>query len=172
MGTGAVAIIMRIGILADTHDNLKNTRAALAYFRNASVTRLFHAGDISRPATVALFAGFDVTFVRGNNDVDSAALRAAMRAIGVPGSLPLRWTGSLAGKRLAMAHGMPRGPLTALIESGRYEYIFHGHSHRRRDKRMGRARVLNPGALSGKYEYMRSIAIVDLAQDDVEFVLV
>jgi putative phosphoesterase len=163
---------MRIGILGDTHDHRELTLAALAAFRAAGVTRLFHTGDITRPETVRLFAGFDVTFVRGNNDVALAALAAALQAIGAPGRLPLTWTGRLAGRRLAMTHGMPREPYAQLVASGRYDYVFHGHSHRRRDKRVGRTRVINPGALTGKREYMRSIAILDLVEDELQFELV
>ncbi len=71
-----------------------------------------------------------------------------------------------------MAHGQPHDVLAALVDSARYDYIFHGPSHRRRHRRNGRTRVINLGALTGKFPYMHSIAILDPAADEGRFLLV
>ena len=75
---------MNIGILSDTHNLVANTLAALEIFRREGVTRLFHCGDITSEATLALFKGWDMTFVWGNGDLEKAALTAAARALGLP----------------------------------------------------------------------------------------
>ena len=161
---------MRIGVLSDTHNNVKNTEAALEYFRGAGITRLFHCGDITGAHIVLRFAGFDVTFVQGNGDYTHDEIETAMLMIGGQHTLLVRWSGTVAGKRIGMTHGDSFGALYDLARNGRHDYVFHGHSHRRRDETIGAARVINPGALGGKRDGARSVAVVDLAKGAVEFV--
>ncbi len=161
---------MIIGVLSDTHNNLENTQKALEVFRGEGIRRLFHCGDITRPDVVYLFTGFDVTFVQGNNDYWRNDLVEAMLVIGGQRILPPRWSGAVGGKRLAMAHGDSHGVLVDLTRSGQYDYVFHGHSHRRRDEYVGPTRVINPGALGGKKDQTRSVAILDLEVDALRFI--
>ena len=57
-----------------------------------------------------------------------------------------------------------------LIASGEYAYVFHGHTHRRRDRMIGHTRVINPGALGGRRTERRSFCILDLATGETRFV--
>jgi hypothetical protein len=59
-----------------------------------------------------------------------------------------------------------------LISDGEHAYVFHGHTHRRNDRRVGPTRVINPGALGGMRWQQRSFCILDLATDEVDFVTV
>ena len=38
---------MRIGVVSDTHNNLKNTRRIVELFNEAEVDRVIHTGDIT-----------------------------------------------------------------------------------------------------------------------------
>ena len=60
--------------------------------------------------------------------------------------------------------------LDKLIRSRRYKYVFHGHTHRQRDEKIGKTRVINPGALGGARYEPRTVCIVDLDKDDVRFI--
>lgn len=161
---------MLIGVLSDTHNNIRHTQAALEEFRRRGVTRLFHCGDITGAGTVLHFAGFEVTFVQGNGDYTQDEIEAALLAIGGQRVLLVRWSGTVDGKRIGMAHGDSYGVLYDLIRSGKHDYVFHGHSHRRRDELVGSTRVINPGALGGKHDQSRSVAVIDLARGKVEFI--
>ncbi len=160
---------MRIGILSDTHNHEANTQAALERFEREGVRRLFHCGDITGRGIVLLFANFEVTFVKGNGDWPGDLLEA-MLVVGAQRTLPARWAGTVGGRRLAMTHGDSTGVVYDLVHHGDNDYVFHGHSHRRRDERVGEVRVINPGALGGKHDQSRSIAILDLAHDRLDFV--
>ena len=161
---------MRIGVLSDTHNNARNTEAALEYFRGAGITRLFHCGDITGADIVLRFAGFEVTFVQGNDDYTHDEIETATLMIGGQHTLLVRWSGTVAGKRIGVSHGDSYGVLYDMVRGGRHDYVFHGHTHRRRDETIGAARVINPGALGGKHDEARSVAVVDLARGVVEFV--
>jgi predicted phosphodiesterase len=69
-----------------------------------------------------------------------------------------------------MIHGDNEKVLGNLISSGKHAYVFHGHTHRRRDQTIGHTRVVNPGALGGTRRQSRSFCILDLATGEMRFV--
>jgi predicted phosphodiesterase len=96
---------MRLGILADTHDELERTRLAIRLLRDAGAEALIHCGDLTGPPIVAACSVLPCWFVFGNHDADSApALRAAADEYG---AVCLGWGGTvqLAGKWVGVAHG-------------------------------------------------------------------
>jgi predicted phosphodiesterase len=68
-----------------------------------------------------------------------------------------------------MTHGDNEGFLDGLIGSGKYAYVLHGHTHRRRDQTVGSTRVINPGALGGMRRERRSLCILDLTTARARF---
>ena len=161
---------MKIGILSDTHNDGFHTQRALQVCRQRGVRTLFHCGDLTTPEMLAHFAGFEVYFVRGNMDrPHETALKAAARL--QPGA---HWLDAgdeveLAGKRLAITHGDRADVLETLLFA-EPDYLFHGHTHRRRDERVGPTRVINPGALGGRQHEAHSMGILDLATDRLEII--
>lgn len=160
---------MKIGILSDTHDHRANTLAALAIFRAEGVSQLLHCGDITTPGLVAVFAGWPITFVTGNMDRQLAELADAARAIG---AMPPREQVSLTldGHPIALLHGHHDEVLQNLVEAQTHRYVLHGHTHQRRDDRVGQTRVINPGAVGGTRRGPRSVAVLDVANDDLRFI--
>lgn len=160
---------MKIGILSDTHNNIENTRRALEVFRKHHVSRLIHCGDITSISVVELMKGFHVTFVFGNMDQHHAdLLEAAKKAFGM-GSMGYNYTADIDGSRVAVCHGDDQEMLNNFINSGVNDYVFHGHTHMRRDDRVGNTRIINPGALGGKQKEPRSICILDLKSGRASF---
>jgi len=165
-------LMTKIGILSDTHNEHHHTQQALAAFRQRGVDALFHCGDLASPDMVQHFADFETFFARGNMDRHQKhAIRAAIET--QPGA---HWLGkgdevTLAGKRIALTHGDQAHILESLLFA-EPDYLFCGHTHRRRDERVGPTRVINPGALGGTRHEVRSVAILDLARDVLEIVYV
>lgn len=162
---------MKIGIVSDTHNAQKNTESALAVLRERGISTVIHCGDITTPDIVHLFAGFEAAFVFGNMDSDRTVLIDAARRIGV---MPPRMSQEIeiAGRLIAACHGNDHSLLFRLMMSGKYSYVCHGHTHERRNEFRGAysVRLINPGALGGSRPQTRSICILDVIQDDVEFV--
>ena len=89
---------MRIGIVSDTHNNLRNVDRIVELFNQAGVERVIHTGDITQAKTIARFSGLEapVTGVYGNNDQERASLEAAAGELGfhfVEPPLRLNWHG-------------------------------------------------------------------------------
>ena len=163
---------MLIGILSDSHDNVANLRRALALFRQQGVTLLFHCGDMTSVATARELDGFQVHYVTGNMDLHPVQLRQALLRLHPDSSAAQSYAGTLANRRIAALHGHEYGKLAEFVENGRFDYVFHGHTHRRRDEIIGQTRVINPGALGGARHEPRSVCLLDLTSGAAQFLTI
>jgi putative phosphoesterase len=160
---------MRIGIISDTHDNLRNLETALEILEKEGIARLLHCGDLSGPGVVEAMSRFNVWIARGNVDHHPELEPTVLEILG-NGRLAEHHRLNLAGHTVLMVHGHREGELRRQISTGEYAYVFHGHTHRRRDETIGPTRVINPGALGGMRWQQRSFCIVDLESDEVAFI--
>ncbi len=162
---------MRIGLLSDTHNNQANLQVAVFQLRQAGIELVFHMGDVTSPETLRELAGFQVIHVHGNGDLDTQLMREKLQTMHPRSASQPVWTGDLDGVSIAATHGHMLQSLDALITSGKYAYVFKGHSHRRQDEQIGPTRLINPGSLGGLKVQERSFAILDITSGDLQFVL-
>jgi len=106
---------------------------------------------------------------QGNMDRHPVLAQAVEETLG-RGRLARLHELTLDGYPVAMVHGDNEELLRSLITSGQYAYVLCGHTHRRRDQRVGRTRVINPGALGGVRWQQRSLCILDLTTGEARFV--
>jgi len=129
---------------SDTHDDLDAVQAAVDRFAG-TVDAVVHCGDFVAPFSAQPFDDdFEFYAVRGNNDGEWA-LQGLIEAFGVY----LGEFGELAfdGATVAVYHGTSEGIVDALLESGKYDYLFRGHTHERvHEERDGTVHV-NPGGI-------------------------
>jgi len=157
---------MRLGILSDTHNQLARTRFAVALLREQGAEALVHCGDLTGQEIVAVCAALPCHFVFGNNDADNIpALRKAMNQAG---AVCLDWAGevTLAGKRIAVAHGHLGTEVRRLL-AARPDYLLSGHSHIACENWAGPTRRINPGALHRAQVF--TVALLDLETAEVRF---
>ncbi|MHC4982381.1 MAG: metallophosphoesterase family protein [Planctomycetota bacterium] len=162
---------MIVGIVSDSHGKTKRLTAALEMFSARGAEMIVHCGDIGSPECVELLgsAPMPAYAVSGNMDRNVNELEAAAQRVGVAFSRRHLEAPVGKGKCLAVTHGDDGSLLEELIRCGRYSYVCHGHTHRRRDERRGSARVINPGSLrfpSGSWH--PTVAILDTEADTVE----
>lgn len=169
--------ITKVGLLSDSHGRSEITREAakLLVARGAQV--LVHLGDLGSDAVIdAMIEAVDghrqplppVYIVFGNCDDDAAALGRYAESLGVRAS----WVGRLkaGGKTLAFLHGhQGAAAVNPLLEEG-VDYLCHGHTHRITDERIGRTRVINPGALFRAARH--TVALLETSSDRLEFLTV
>lgn len=153
---------MRIGIISDTHDDQRHVRQAIEIFKAQGLECVLHAGDITGPSTISLFAelpGCRVIAVCGNCDSERLSLQAAIEAIG--GEIHDRtYTGEIDGRAIYMTH-VPHG-IEPVIRSGKHDLVVYGHTHRQDVHRVGQTLVVNPGA-ARNWVGTAEVVIVDLA---------
>ena len=61
---------MLVGVVSDTHNNIKNIEEIIRIFNEEDVDVVIHTGDISKPKTLRLFSRLNCSMlgVFGNND--------------------------------------------------------------------------------------------------------
>lgn len=74
--------VMKIGLISDTHDNIRNIQKVIISFNDIQVRVVIHAGDIVSPGTVEAFDGMRLIGVLGNNDLQIHELTDAFDRIG------------------------------------------------------------------------------------------
>jgi hypothetical protein len=141
--------IVNIGIISDTHGNASRLHRAIGRLTDRGIAALVHCGDIGSRECFNLLAGAGVAayLVAGNMDRAMGDLSTAARQTGVTFAADFVGIPIGNGEHLAATHGHLLHLLSELIDGGQFAYVAHGHSHRRRDDRVGRVRVVNPGAL-------------------------
>lgn len=160
---------MKIGILADTHDELARTRLAVRRLQDAGAEGLIHCGDLTGPEIVSACAVLPFYFTFGNHDADTVPYLT--QAAAEYNATCLGWGGeiTLAGKRIAVVHGHLTFDLKPLLES-QPDYLFSGHSHIAGDWLQGTTRRINPGALHRADEF--SVALLDLHSEELQFLTI
>ena len=142
---------MKIGILSDTHGNLRATRQIAEQFVEAGVETVFHCGDIGGEEVLTELAvlcapqKIPVCAVLGNVDLPASDWRFFPIQIGVE-VVGRFGTQQLDGKQIAWLHGDDSARLRQTLSSGEYDFVFSGHSHLFHDQKEGRTRWLNPGS--------------------------
>ena len=158
---------MKIGVVSDTHNNLKNCNKIVELFNEAAVDRVIHTGDITQAKTLEVFSHLTMPMwgVYGNNDVGerdslvNAASQFDFEIIDPP--MTLVW----AERELVVVHD----PLELeMVNVEDYDLVLHGHTHRQvihyEDERL----TFNPGECAGHMAGYNSIGVVDLVAMQTE----
>jgi hypothetical protein len=165
---------MKLGIVADTHDNLDAIRKAVELFNDEGIDLLIHAGDFVAPFTEQPFRTLKAPLVGifGNNDGDKLLLKEKYREKGVGELYEDPHEFELATKRLIVTH-RPK-IVKALAVSGLYEVIVYGHTHKAEiehtsDESGTQSKeiwIINPGECCGYLTGRKTVALLDLEKDE------
>lgn len=151
---------MRIGVVSDTHNNLRNVSAIVSLFNAAGVDQVVHTGDITQAKTLEVFARLDAPLcgVFGNNDLEVEALGAAIDKYGfrfVQPPLELVW----ADRRIVVVHDPLEFDQVRLSD---FDLALHGHTHRETIEFEPTHLRFNPGECAGMMKGFNAVGIVDL----------
>ena len=157
---------MLIGIISDTHDNLIPTKKAVELFNNRKVEYVIHAGDYTSPFTLKLFKELNCKYVGifGNNDGDKLLLLE--RSEGNIHNQPYIF--SLNNKKIIVLH--EHHVVDALADSGHFDLVIYGHTHKPDIRKVKNTLVINPGE-AGTCLYGKStVALADLNNMKAEII--
>lgn len=159
---------MKIAILSDTHGRTATVEQALRLLEPYQVELILHCGDIDDAETIALFPA-NTHFVFGNCDADRSGIRAAVEELGATLHEPFGHL-ELEGTSIAFVHGDDARLLRDLEQADTFAFVFHGHTHLAREHRVGRTRVINPGALHRARP--KTFVVLDMQSGEVESITV
>ena len=69
------------------------------------------------------------------------------------------------GKRIGFVHFPAEAKKMA--QSGNYDLVFYGHTHRAWDEKVGECHMINPGELAGHF-YKATLAVYDTTPGSLE----
>jgi len=164
---------MKIGIASDSHGRCDRLKAALEAFAGRDVDAVVHCGDVCGAKCMELLGrcGMDAYVVAGNMDRHVATLAQAARQYGVNFAWEVIEVPLGGGEHLVATHGNDEQILGELIADQQFPYVCHGHTHRQRDERHGRTRVINPGALwHPRQPHRPTAAVLDTETDRLDWI--
>ena len=163
---------MLIGIVSDSHDNLLLVDKAVRILNDQKVGLVLHAGDYVAPFVIAKFEKLNCKFIGvfGNNDGDHELLKKRFDDT-TNCEVHDRFTQVIVdGYRIALLHGDELELLDAIIDSGYFDAVIHGHSHNHSIERKGKTLAINPGELCGYLTGKPSIAILDTTNNQATII--
>lgn len=147
---------MKIGILADSHDNLPKIEKAVRFFNKNKVGFVLHTGDFVAPFTIPKLKNLSCNWygVFGNNDGEKAGLIGISEGKIQEGPLRIE----LDNRRIILVHDINKID----IEKEDADLIIFGHSHKSEIQKQKNHLLINPGECGGWLTGKSSIALVDL----------
>jgi putative phosphoesterase len=158
---------MRIGIMADSHDNVPMIERACALFNTREVQMVFHAGDYIAPFSLnplnqILQCNYRGVF--GNNDGERVGLqRTADNRIH-----PSPCEFAVGEWQVLVAHEL--ASLEEVVSSNRYRLVAYGHSHCPEVRRVGDTLAVNPGECGGWLFGRCTVAVARLDTLEAEII--
>src|SRR5213082_1715167 len=160
---------MQIAVISDTHSRYQTVERVLDILQGRNINFVVHCGDVEDADTVWLLHGFTAHFVYGNCDTERVALQQAVYGIGGELHRPFGRL-ELEGVKIAFLHGDDKRLMREVEESGAFDFLFYGHTHKAAEHRTGPTRVINPGALHRANP--KTFVLLDLPGGELETVVV
>lgn len=141
---------MKIGVISDTHDQYENILKTVKLLNEAEVELTIHCGDWISPFTLSFYKELKspIKGVFGNNDGDRFLFPLRAKDLGLNIEFQERiLTLHVDNRNIFVYHGDYGEVTDALVLCGRYDAVFHGHTHVKVNKTLGKTLSLNPGTL-------------------------
>ena len=153
---------MVIGIVSDTHNNLKNIDKIITLFNQIKVDLVIHTGDITNMISLKKFSSLNCKMfgVFGNNDRNETGLKEYVKknCLDIQEPPVLR---KLHNRNIAVFHE-PDLIEDYLTYNKKIDIIVHGHTHRYREEIINNTLLFNPGESAGMSEGKNAIGIINL----------
>ena len=163
---------MLIGAISDTHDNLPQVDKAVKYLNNQKVDLVLHAGDYVAGFVIPRLKLLNCKLIGvfGNNDGDHELLKKRFSETSNC-TIHERFAQiEVERYRIALLHGTETELLNAIVSSGYFDAVIHGHSHNQSIERKGKTLSINPGELCGYLTGKSTLALVDTAKNEARIV--
>lgn len=170
---------MKFAIISDTHSNVANFQKIVHWLNQEKITAILHCGDIGDPESLEEslkdFKG-ELFGVFGNMDSDYQIRIDEYNKIPQVEIIEDTFEKEIDGKKVAFVHFPDIA--RRLAESGNYDLVFYGHTHRPWEETVlvrpkpngeggGRCRLVNPGEAAGQ-RYKPTFAIYNTETDALE----
>ena len=143
---------MKIAIVSDIHDNIPNLMKVLDYCRENNIEKIICCGDLASIETLDYlndnFAR-EIFFVFGNMD-NEYLKNYPFKNNQYKNTKIFKYFGEteIENRKIAFVH-FPR-EAKELCETGKYDFVFHGHTHKPWTEIINNCTLLNPGNIANQ----------------------
>ena len=161
---------MKLAIISDIHNNELNLKKVLDFCAEKKIEKIICCGDLASQETLDFlcdnFAG-EIFYTFGNMDNDH--LRNFEFVPEYKNAKLFKDFGEteIANKKIAFVHFPNKAK--KLAESGKYDFVFFGHTHKPWEEMVGKCKMLNPGNVTGDL-YPPTFAIWNTDTDKFELI--
>jgi putative phosphoesterase len=153
---------MKIAIISDTHDNLKNLKKFLDFAKKEKIDVLIHCGDVTNgEALKEIEEKFEgkIYLVLGNGDIKDSLEKEAKKTkiFEREGKIEIE------NLKIGFSHFSPK--IKNDLED--FDFYFFGHTHYPFLKKEKKCFLANPGNLAGLY-FKASFALLDTKTKKLE----
>jgi putative phosphoesterase len=160
---------MKVCVFTDVHDNTQNLKKVLQNAQESGAKALIFLGDFCAPPVFRLIAETKLPFyfIFGNVDGEQVVItREATKMQHVTFDRDLLEF-ELDKRKIAICHRPQFAE--GLAATGKYDAVFHGHSHEPRVLKVGKTLLANPGEVVGSVSGL-SFGIYDTSENEIEIV--
>ena len=159
---------MKIGVVSDTHNNLKNIEIIISLFNDIEVPMVIHTGDISNANTLEKFSKLnsELIGVYGNNDRNESGLKEVAQKNNFQFQEPPRRL-TLLDREIVIFHE-PDSIDKFISENKLINVVLYGHTHRYENNIRNGVLYFNPGESAGMQKGKNAIGILDLINLDAK----
>ena len=158
---------MILGVVSDTHNHLSNVEKIIDIFNEKNVDKVIHTGDITQAKTLNRFSRLNCPLlgVYGNNDLEEKNLKDTAKQNGFNFKNP-PFLLKISNKKIAILHE-PEEIENFLKKDPSIQLIIHGHTHRYRNEKIGKVKIINPGECAGIVKGKNAVGVLNL--EDLSF---
>ena len=162
---------MKIAIISDVHDNIPNLKKVLDYCAQNSVEKMICCGDLASLETLNYlnnnFAG-EIFFVFGN--MDNGYLKNYPFANNQYKNTKIfKDFGEIEIKKRKIAFVHFQREAIELCNTGKYNFVFHGDTHKPWTEIINNCTLLNPGNVANQY-YPPTFAACDIDKNKFDLI--
>ena len=162
---------MKIAIISDVHNNLVNLGKTLDFCKKEKVVSLLCCGDLASRETLDYLAdnfSGEIFFTFGNMDDEHMADFKHVDNYKNINIFADYGEAEFDGRKIAFVHYPDMAK--RLARSGKYSFVYYGHTHKPWEEMVGNCKVLNPGCVTGD-RFQPTFAIWDTKDNDFRLVL-
>ena len=153
---------MLVGVVSDTHNNLKNINKIISLFNQRQLDLVIHTGDITNANSLDKFSNLKCKLygVYGNNDRNESGLKEVISKYNFKILEPPHEI-SINGRKIVIFHEPDL--INRFISTNKdIDLVLHGHTHRFRKEKVGQTLIFNPGESAGFFKGKNAIGIINL----------
>ena len=153
---------MLVGVVSDTHNNVKNIQKIINIFNEEKVQTVIHTGDISNSESLRLFSKLNCSLVGvfGNNDRMEKGLKEVCNEYNFSFQEP-PLTIVLRNRKIIIFHE-PDLIKKYVKKNNKIDFVIHGHTHRYREEIIAETTYFNPGESAGFLQGKSALGIINL----------